>query len=86
LFTELKLHESIQLDESLLTEAPEDPEANLLAGEILVQQNELEKAEPYLLSCQILTGNSLPVSTFRWGRYTLTKPLPKSRSTNRSVS
>jgi len=60
LFTELKLDESFQIDQSLLAEAAEDPEANLLAGEILVQQNELGKAEPYLLKCRNLAGDLAP--------------------------
>ena len=60
LFTELKLDESFQLDQSVLAEAPEDAGANLLAGEILVQQNEFGKAEPYLLKCRDIDQEFAP--------------------------
>lgn len=51
LFTELKSEEALDLDKSLLAEVPQDPEANLLAGEILVQQHQYEQAEPYVARC-----------------------------------
>ena len=54
LFTESKIDESLQMDQELLAENADDPEANLLAGEILVQSNQFEKAEPYLLKCKNL--------------------------------
>lgn len=60
LFTELKTEESFQIDRSLLSEMPDDQEANLLAGEILVQGNEFEKAEPYLLKCRNLNRDFAP--------------------------
>jgi tetratricopeptide (TPR) repeat protein len=60
LFTEMKTGESFQIDQSLLTEAPDNPEANLLAAEILVQENELEEAEPYLLKCRNINGDFAP--------------------------
>ena len=55
LFTELKTDEAFDIDRSLLAEDPNDPEANLLAGEILVQKNVYAEAEPYLSRC----GNNL---------------------------
>jgi tetratricopeptide (TPR) repeat protein len=60
LFTESKIDESLQMDQELLAENPDDPEANLLAGEILVQRNQFEKAEPYLLKCKNLQAEFVP--------------------------
>lgn len=60
LFSELKNDEAMKLDESLLTEDAADPEANLLAGEILVQRNQFSAAEPYLLKCANLKPEFLP--------------------------
>ena len=60
LFSELKNDEAFSLDESLLSEDPADPEANLLAGEILVQRNQFSEAEPYLLKCVSLKPELLP--------------------------
>jgi len=54
LFTELKDDEAFDIDRSLLEENPTDPEANLLAGEILVQRNLFAEAEQYLSRCQHL--------------------------------
>jgi tetratricopeptide (TPR) repeat protein len=56
LFTELKTDEAFNIDRSLLAEDRNDPEANLLAGEILVQRNTYAEAEPYLSKC----GNLKP--------------------------
>jgi tetratricopeptide (TPR) repeat protein len=60
LFTESKIDESLEMDQGLLAENPDDPEANLLAGEILVQGNQFEKAEPYLLKCKNLPAEFVP--------------------------
>ena len=60
LFTELKTDEAFDLDKSLLEEEPDDPEANLLAGEILVQQHRYEQAEPYLAKCGKLKAEFQP--------------------------
>jgi tetratricopeptide (TPR) repeat protein len=60
LFTELKTDEAFDLDKSLLAEEPDDPEANLLAGEILVQQHQFEQAEPYLAKCGKLKAEFQP--------------------------
>jgi tetratricopeptide (TPR) repeat protein len=60
LFTELKNDEALSLDESLLSENAADPEANLLAGEILVQRNQFRNAEPYLSKCSGLKTELLP--------------------------
>ena len=54
LFTELKTDEAFDLDRGLLSEDAIDAEANLLAGEILVQQNRFTEAEPYLSKCRNL--------------------------------
>jgi len=51
LYSELKNDEAFAITESLLSEDPVNPEANLLAGEILVQRNQFAQAEPYLLKC-----------------------------------
>jgi predicted Zn-dependent protease len=51
LFSELKTDEALAIGESLLGESPNDPEANLLAGEIFVQRNLFAEAEPFLLKC-----------------------------------
>jgi len=60
LFTELKTDEALAIAKSLLAEAPDDPEANLLAGEILVQGHQYEEAEPYLTRCQNLDPDMMP--------------------------
>jgi tetratricopeptide (TPR) repeat protein len=60
LFTELKTDEAFDIDRSLLAEAPNDPEANLLAGEILVQRNVYAEAELYLSRCGNLKPELLP--------------------------
>jgi tetratricopeptide (TPR) repeat protein len=60
LFTDLKNEEAFNIDRSLLAEDPEDPEANLLAGEILVQRNMYAEAETYLSKCGNLRPEFLP--------------------------
>jgi predicted Zn-dependent protease len=60
LFAELKTDDAFNLDESLLAEDGTDPEANLLAGEILVQRNQFLEAEPYLLKCTNLKPELVP--------------------------
>lgn len=60
LFSELKNDEALKLDESILADDATDPEANLLAGEILVQRNQFPAAEPYLLKCANLKPDLLP--------------------------
>jgi tetratricopeptide (TPR) repeat protein len=60
LFSELKTEEALKLNESLLTEDAADPEANLLAGEILVQRNQFPQAESYLLKCGTLKPELMP--------------------------
>lgn len=60
LFTELQTDEALALDKSLLDERPGDPEANLLAGEIFVQQNKFSQAEPYLIRCKDLKTELVP--------------------------
>ena len=77
LFTELKNDEALSLDGSLLSENSADPEANLLAGEILVQRNQFREAEPYLLKCASLKSELLPRSHALLGRvYAETDRLP----------
>lgn len=60
LFSELKTDEALNLDESVLAENAADPEANLLAGEILVQRNQFPEAESFLLKCTNLTPELVP--------------------------
>jgi tetratricopeptide (TPR) repeat protein len=60
LFIKLKNDDAFDLDRSLLAEDPSDPEANLLAGEILVQWNLFSEAEPYLTKCTNLKPEFLP--------------------------
>ena len=60
LFTELKTDEAFEITKSLLAEAPEDAEASLLAGEILVQKHQFEEAEPYLANCKNLDPDLAP--------------------------
>jgi tetratricopeptide (TPR) repeat protein len=77
LFTELKYDEALSLDESLLSENAADPEANLLAAEILVQRNQFREAEPYLLKCESLKAELLPRSHALLGKvYGETDRLP----------
>ena len=60
LFSGLKTDEAFDIDRSLLAEDPNDTEANLLAGEILVQRNLYAEAEPYLSKCGNLKPEYLP--------------------------
>ena len=60
LFTELKTEEALAIDKALLEEAPDDPEGNLLAASILVQEHDFEKAEPFLSKCQNLKVDLIP--------------------------
>jgi predicted Zn-dependent protease len=60
LFSELKNDEAFDIGRSLLAEDPNDPEANLLAGEILVQRNRFAEAEAYLSKCQNLQPEFVP--------------------------
>jgi len=60
LFSEMKIDEALSLDKAILSEASQDSEANLLAGEILVQLNRFSEAEPYLLRCADLKPELLP--------------------------
>ena len=60
LFTELKPDEALEVDKSLIAEMPEDPEANLLAAEILVQEHKFQDAEPYLSHCRNLKPELIP--------------------------
>lgn len=60
LFSELKTEEALNIGRSLLAEDPNDPEANLLAGEILVQRNLYAEAEPYLSRCRNLKPEFVP--------------------------
>jgi tetratricopeptide (TPR) repeat protein len=62
LFTELKDDEALAIDKALLAENPDDPEANLLAGEILVQTHQFSEAEAYLVKCRDLKPEFMP----RW--------------------
>ena len=60
LFSELKTVEAFEIDRSLLRKEANDPEANLLAGEILVQRNLFAEAEPHLLKCTHLKSEFMP--------------------------
>ena len=60
LFSEQKTGEAFDMDRSLLSEDRNDPEANLLAGEILVQQEFFAEAEPYLSNCRNLKPEFVP--------------------------
>ena len=60
LFSEMKIDEALSLDRAILSEGPQDPEANLLAGEILIQLNRFSEAEPYLLRCADLKPELAP--------------------------
>lgn len=60
LLTELKTDEAFEADKALLAEMPEDPEANLLAAEILIQEHKFHDAEPYLSHCRDLKTDLAP--------------------------
>ena len=60
LFTEMKTDQAFAVDKSLLEEIPDEPEANLLAAEILAQRHEFRQAEPFLARCQNLKIDLLP--------------------------
>ncbi len=60
LFAELKNDEALAIAKSLLSESAIDPEANLLAGEILVQNQEFAEAESYLHQCAALKPELMP--------------------------
>jgi tetratricopeptide (TPR) repeat protein len=81
LFTELKNDEALDIDRSLLAEDQNDPEANLLAGEILVQQNHYAEAEPYLSKCRDLQPEFMPRLHTLLGRvYAATDRIPEAIS------
>ena len=85
LFTELKNDEALDLDKSLLAEVPDDAEANLLAGEILVQQHQYEQAEPYLDKCSKLKEDLRPQLHLMLGQvYSETGRIPEAISEYRS--
>lgn len=60
LFTEMKTDEAFNLDKTLLNEMPDDPEANLLAADILVQKHDFQEAEPFLARCKQLKIDLIP--------------------------
>ena len=81
LFTELKNEEALDLDKSLLAEVPDDPEANLLAGEILVQQHQYEQAETYVARCDKLRQDLQPrLHILRGQIYSQTGRIPEAIS------
>jgi len=81
LFSELKTDEAFTIAKSLLAEAPEDPEANLLAGEILVLDHKFEEAEPYLTHCQNLAPEFVPYLHVLQGQvYAETNRVPEAIS------
>jgi tetratricopeptide (TPR) repeat protein len=81
LFSQLKYGEALDIDRSLLAEDPNDSEANLLAGEILVQQNLYAEAEPYLSKCRSLQPEFVPRLHALLGRvYAATDRIPAAIS------
>jgi tetratricopeptide (TPR) repeat protein len=81
LFSELKIDEALEVDANLLAEDPNDPEANLLAGEILVQRNLYAEAEHYLDKCRNLKPEFLPRLHVLLGRvYVETDRIPAAIS------
>lgn len=60
LFTEMKTDEAFAVDKSLMQQIPDDPEANLLAADILVQKHEFAQAEPFLDRCRNLKVDLVP--------------------------
>ncbi|MGO9338186.1 MAG: tetratricopeptide repeat protein [Terracidiphilus sp.] len=85
LFSELKTDEALDIDRSLLSDDPSDPEANLLAGEILVQRNLYAEAEPYLSKCQNLKPEFVPRLHAMLGQiYAATDRIPEAISEYKS--
>ena len=81
LFTELKTDDALEIDQSLLREVPDDSEANLLAGEILVQVHRFEEAEPYLSRCKNLDQDLIPrLHILRGQIYAETNRVPEAIS------
>jgi tetratricopeptide (TPR) repeat protein len=81
LFSQLKNGEAFDIDRNLLAEDPNDPEANLLAGEILVLQNRYPEAEPYLSKCRNLQTEFVPRLHALLGRvYAATDRIPAAIS------
>jgi tetratricopeptide (TPR) repeat protein len=81
LFTEMKTDEAFAIDKALLEEMPNDPEANLLAADILVQKHEFQQAEPYLAECKNLKVDLLPRYHLLLGRvYAATERIPAAIS------
>jgi tetratricopeptide (TPR) repeat protein len=60
LFSEYKLDQALQIDKSLLAEDPNDPQSNLLAAEIYVENHEYAAAVPYLNQCRNVGGSLAP--------------------------
>lgn len=64
-----------------MKEAPDDPEANLLAGEILVQGHRFDDAEPYLNRCKNLDTDLIPRLHILLGQvYAATNRIPEAIS------
>ena len=81
LFTELKTDDALEVDQSLLREVPDNSEANLLAGEILVQVHRFEEAEPYLSRCKNLDQDLIPrLHILRGQIYAETNRVPEAIS------
>jgi len=60
LFEDGNSRDAFAANSDILQRNPEDPEANLLAGEILVQQHEYVDAEPYLKRCRDIPPKLMP--------------------------
>ncbi len=60
LFNSGKSEEALSIDEGLLTETPDDPKENLLAGEILVKNQLLVEAESHLKRIQNIKATFMP--------------------------
>lgn len=73
--------DALAVDQSLLKETPDDPEENLLAGEILVRINRLVEAEAYLKkSLTSDQGVALRAHTLLGEVYTATDRFPEALS------
>jgi tetratricopeptide (TPR) repeat protein len=60
LYQDGKSEEALVADKELLQKSPDDPEANLLAGEVFVRYQQYANAEPYLRKSQSVQTEFVP--------------------------
>ncbi len=81
LFQDGNSEEAFTDDRDLLQKNPEDPEANMLAAEILVQRHQFADAETYLTNCSGIEPEFMPrIHALRGEVYANTGRIPQALS------